>query len=132
MLQKICDALQPGTISVFFQRWLSRLPLPLDAADREGGGSAQWHRSRCSAPSCSPLAAMPGASSRPWASHWPLRILGRFLPEHTTAVSVLDNRLPYHASVVVTDGDSYRLREANAKERNHPEHDLINPRGGDF
>src|SRR5258705_6165426 len=26
--QRICDALQPGTISVFFQRWLHRLPLP--------------------------------------------------------------------------------------------------------
>src|SRR5438105_2448423 len=32
VLQKICDALQPGTINVFFQRWLSRLPLPLDPA----------------------------------------------------------------------------------------------------
>jgi hypothetical protein len=37
VLQKICDALQPGTINVFFQRWLSRLPLPLGAADQEGG-----------------------------------------------------------------------------------------------
>jgi len=37
MLQKICDALQPGTISVFFQRWLSRLPLPLDQADHDAG-----------------------------------------------------------------------------------------------
>ena len=37
MLQRICDALQPGTISVFFQRWLSRLPLPLGAADQEAG-----------------------------------------------------------------------------------------------
>ena len=34
VLQRICDALQPGTISVFFQRWLSRLPLPLGAADQ--------------------------------------------------------------------------------------------------
>jgi len=37
MLQKICDALQPGTINVFFQRWLSRLPLPLDQADHDAG-----------------------------------------------------------------------------------------------
>ena len=37
MLQKICDALQPGTISVFFQRWLSRLPLPLGPADQRAG-----------------------------------------------------------------------------------------------
>ena len=29
LLQRICDALQPGTIEVFFQRWLHRLPLPL-------------------------------------------------------------------------------------------------------
>ena len=37
VLQKICDALQPGTINVFFQRWLSRLPLPLGAADQQAG-----------------------------------------------------------------------------------------------
>ncbi len=37
VLQRICDALQPGTIEVFFQRWLSRLPLPLGDADRDGG-----------------------------------------------------------------------------------------------
>jgi hypothetical protein len=36
-LQRICDALQPGTIEVFFQRWLHRLPLPLAAADRDAG-----------------------------------------------------------------------------------------------
>ena len=30
-LQAICDRLGPGTINVFFQRWLARLPLPLDA-----------------------------------------------------------------------------------------------------
>jgi DNA replication protein DnaC len=40
---------------------------------------------------------------------------GRFLPEHTTAVSLLD-RLLHHASVVVTDGDSYRMREARARK----------------
>ncbi len=48
------------------------------------------------------------------ASHWPFESWGRFLPEHTTAVSLLD-RLLHHASVVVTDGDSYRMREARAK-----------------
>jgi hypothetical protein len=37
LLQRICDVLQPGTIEVFFQRWLSRLPLPLGPADRRGG-----------------------------------------------------------------------------------------------
>jgi hypothetical protein len=37
LLQRICDALQPGTINVFFQRWLARLPLPLGPADRQAG-----------------------------------------------------------------------------------------------
>ncbi len=37
VLQKICDALQPGTINVFFQRWLSRLPLPLGTAGQDAG-----------------------------------------------------------------------------------------------
>ena len=37
LLQRICDALQPGTINVFFQRWLSRLPLPLGPADQKAG-----------------------------------------------------------------------------------------------
>ena len=48
------------------------------------------------------------------ASHWPFDQWGRFLPEHTTAVSLLD-RLLHHAHVVVTDGDSYRMREARAR-----------------
>src|SRR5215472_3528994 len=48
------------------------------------------------------------------ASHWPFDQWGRFLPEHTTAVSLLD-RLLHHASVVVTSGDSYRMRQARTK-----------------
>jgi DNA replication protein DnaC len=48
------------------------------------------------------------------ASHWPFEAWGRFLPEHTTAVSMLD-RLLHHAHVVITDGDSYRMRQARAK-----------------
>jgi len=36
-LQAICDRLGPGAIQVFFERWMSRLPLPLDDADRDGG-----------------------------------------------------------------------------------------------
>jgi len=52
------------------------------------------------------------------ASHWPFEQRGRFLPEHTTAVSLLD-RLLRHASVVVTDGDSYRMRQARARGANH-------------
>jgi DNA replication protein DnaC len=48
------------------------------------------------------------------ASHCPFESWGRFLPEQTTAVSLLD-RLLHHANVVVTDGESYRMREARAK-----------------
>ena len=47
-------------------------------------------------------------------SHWPFDQWGRFLPEHTTAVSLLD-RLLHHASVIITDGDSYRMRQARAR-----------------
>jgi len=36
-LQAICDRLGPGTIGVFFERWMARLPLPLTAADRTHG-----------------------------------------------------------------------------------------------
>lgn len=36
-LQAICDRLGPGTITVFFERWMSRLPLPLTASDRAKG-----------------------------------------------------------------------------------------------
>ncbi len=48
------------------------------------------------------------------ASHWPFDQWGRFLPEHNTAVSLLD-RLLHHAVVVVTDGESYRMRQARQK-----------------
>ena len=48
------------------------------------------------------------------ASHWPFEEWGRFLPEHTTAGSMLD-RLLHHAHVVVTQGDSYRMKEARAR-----------------
>ena len=36
-LQVICDRLQPGTIQVFFARWMARLPVPLTAADQAAG-----------------------------------------------------------------------------------------------
>lgn len=36
-LQDICDRLGPGTINVFLERWLTRLPLPFDQADRDAG-----------------------------------------------------------------------------------------------
>ena len=48
------------------------------------------------------------------ASHWPFDAWGRFLPEHTTAASLLD-RLLHHAIVVITDGESYRMREARTR-----------------
>lgn len=48
------------------------------------------------------------------ASHWPFDQWGRFLPEHTTAVSLLD-RLLHHSVVVLTDGESFRMREARQK-----------------
>jgi DNA replication protein DnaC len=47
-------------------------------------------------------------------SHWPFESWGRFLPEHTTAVSMLD-RLLHHCHVVVTNGDSYRMKQARAR-----------------
>src|SRR5947209_10396485 len=46
-------------------------------------------------------------------SHWPLESWGRFLPEHTTAVSLLD-RLLHHCHTVITDGDSFRMKQARA------------------
>jgi hypothetical protein len=36
-LQAICDRLGPGAIQVFFERWMSLLPLPLTPADRDAG-----------------------------------------------------------------------------------------------
>ena len=36
-LQAICDRLQPGTIEVFAQRWLHRLPMPFGRADQRAG-----------------------------------------------------------------------------------------------
>jgi DNA replication protein DnaC len=50
-------------------------------------------------------------------SHWPFESWGRFLPEHTTAVSMLD-RLLHHCHTIITDGDSYRMKQA--RERGGP------------
>jgi len=36
-LQDICDRLGPGTVQVWFERWMSRIPLPLTSADRDAG-----------------------------------------------------------------------------------------------
>jgi DNA replication protein DnaC len=48
------------------------------------------------------------------ASHWPFEEWGRFLPEHSTAVALLD-RLLHHSITVVTSGDSFRMREARTR-----------------
>jgi DNA replication protein DnaC len=47
-------------------------------------------------------------------SHWPFEQWGRFLPEHVTATSLLD-RLLHHATVVVTEGESFRMRQARSQ-----------------
>src|SRR5216684_3261452 len=36
-LQQICDRFGPGTVQVWFERWMARLPLPLSGADRDAG-----------------------------------------------------------------------------------------------
>ena len=36
-LQELCNLVQAGTVRVFFETWMSRIPLPLTAADRDHG-----------------------------------------------------------------------------------------------
>ena len=48
------------------------------------------------------------------ASHWPFDQWGHFLPDETTAVSMID-RILHHAVVVVTEGDSFRMKEARSR-----------------
>ena len=50
-------------------------------------------------------------------SHWPFESWGKFLPEHTTAVSLLD-RLLHHCHTAVTNGDSYRMKQARTRGAN--------------
>ena len=52
-------------------------------------------------------------------SHWAFDQWGRFLPEHTTAVSLLD-RLLHHSVVIATDGESYRMRQARTRGGDRP------------
>lgn len=47
-------------------------------------------------------------------SHWPFEDWGRFLPEHTTAASLLD-RLIHHSVIVVTEGESLRIKDAKGR-----------------
>ncbi len=53
------------------------------------------------------------------ASHWPFDQWGRFLPQHSTAAALLD-RLLHHAVVVVTEGESFRMKEARARAGGRP------------
>ena len=48
------------------------------------------------------------------ASHWPFDQWGHFLPDETTAVSMID-RILHHAVVVVTEGESFRMKEARSR-----------------
>ena len=48
------------------------------------------------------------------ASHWPFEDWGTFLPIPSTAAALLD-RLLHHAVVVVTAGESWRLKEARSR-----------------
>jgi DNA replication protein DnaC len=61
-------------------------------------------------------------------SHWPFDQWGRFLPEHTTAVSLLD-RLLHHSIVVVTEGESFRMRQARNRTGGTPHHQLKTSQG---
>jgi len=53
------------------------------------------------------------------ASHWPFDQWGRFLPQQSTAASLLD-RLLHHAVIVVTDGESFRMKEARSRPGARP------------
>jgi hypothetical protein len=66
------------------------------------------------APSCCSGWSPAPTNADPWPSdhNWPFEQWGRFLLEQTTAVSILD-RLLHHATVVITDGDSYRMKDAH-------------------
>lgn len=48
------------------------------------------------------------------ASHWPFDQWGHFLPQQSTAASMLD-RLLHHAVIVVTQGESFRMKEARSR-----------------
>jgi DNA replication protein DnaC len=53
------------------------------------------------------------------ASHWPFEDWGTFLPIPSTAAAMLD-RLLHHSVVVVTSGESWRLKEARARASSRP------------
>ena len=47
-------------------------------------------------------------------THWPFDQWGRFIPDQSAIVSMVD-RLLHHATVLVTEGESFRMREAKAR-----------------
>ncbi len=53
------------------------------------------------------------------ASHWPFEDWGRFFPETVTTTSLLD-RILHHATVVVTSGESFRMKEARSRAAPRP------------
>jgi DNA replication protein DnaC len=53
------------------------------------------------------------------ASHWRFDQWGRFLPDETTAVSMID-RILHHTIVVVTEGESFRMKEAKTRGGDPP------------
>lgn len=65
------------------------------------------------------VAAMYERRSLAIASHWPFEEWGRFFPETVTATSLLD-RVLHHATVVVTSGESFRMKEARSRSGPHP------------
>ena len=95
-LQEICDQPGPGTINVFVQRWLARLPLPLIEKDRDAvtGGRPRCGKSRSPAPSCTMHLGMPVVSSKPW---WPTTLISAArttLRSSSTVASVVTLRAP--------------------------------------
>jgi len=65
------------------------------------------------------VAAMYKRRSLAIASHWPFEEWGRFFPETVTATSLLD-RILHHATVVVTSGESFRMKEARSRSAPRP------------
>jgi DNA replication protein DnaC len=63
---------------------------------------------------CRVIAAAYERRSLGIASHWPFEEWGRFFPETVTTASLLD-RVLHHATVVVTSGESFRMREARSR-----------------
>jgi DNA replication protein DnaC len=51
-------------------------------------------------------------------SHTPFEDWGRFLPDHATAVAILD-RLCHHAHIITTSGDSWRLTHRTTGGNTH-------------